>query len=244
MSIGKWLIIALAGIFVVAAIYFIAIAPSGVLGRTISPTTSTTPPTSILITYTTSVQTTTSSIPTTTTTIYETSQNTTWATEFFQNVSSTRGALYRYCPLLSRFSQTRFETMSANYELSHYGYAQDFGTYWPEGYTYNGLTYYAFVEEVFYPVNQSPSEFVSQIVSSAPEHWQGLANRNITDYGYYFATGPTYEVLGPAGGMCPVTEIPSAGINIPQFFAQYNCTVKTSNQTYFVMELAPVCPVR
>lgn len=171
--------------------------------------------------------------------------NSTWATLFFQNVSYMRGSTYSYCPALSEFAQTRFKTMAANPGISHYGYDQDFSKYWPGGYTFGMFIYTGFGEEVFYPSGSTPSRFVSQVISTAPGHWQELSDPNMTNYGFYIANGPAYEILGPGGGYgaaCPVTEIPGPNINISQFFAQYGCSVELSNLTYFVIEIAPLCP--
>ncbi len=171
--------------------------------------------------------------------------NDTWATEFFENVSRERGSQYNYCPVLSTFAKTRFNTMVTDYGISHYGYAQDFNSYWPDGYTYGDEIYTAFGEEVFYPSGSTSNNYTTQIMETAPGHWQELIDTNLTYYGYYIANGPTYVILGPGGGYgaeCPVTEIPGPNINIQQYFAQYGCSVETSNETWFVIELAAVCP--
>jgi hypothetical protein len=171
--------------------------------------------------------------------------NDTWATEFFGNVSRERGSQYNYCPALSDFAKTRFNMMVTDYGISHYGYTQDFNSYWPNGYTYGDEIYTAFGEEVFYPSGSTPNNYTAQIMETAPGHWQELIDTNLTYYGYYIANGPTYVILGPGGGYgaeCPVTEIPGPNINIQQYFAQYGCSVETSNETWFVIELAAVCP--
>jgi hypothetical protein len=170
--------------------------------------------------------------------------NGTWATAFFSNVSTQRGEPYTYCANLSTFAKTRFNTMAQNYGISHYGYSEDFNKTWPYGVEYGDEIYYGFGEEVFYPSGYNASNYVQQIITTAPLHWQELENDNLTTYGYYIANGPAYEILGPDGGYsaCPVTEIPGPNINISQYFAQYGCSVETANLTYFVIELAPFCP--
>lgn len=184
------------------------------------------------------------------TTIYDTTNITkqqsqsssVWATEFFQNLSADRGTQYSYCPSLSQFAKLRFNTMSANYGISHYGYDQDFSNFY--GTIYN--TYFA--EEVFYPnlglFGDTPSSYPSYIESKAPIHWQLLMDNNYSYYGYNIQNGPNYEIYGPDGGyaVCPVTEIPGPNINLTQFFAQYGCSVVVVNTTWFVMELASACP--
>jgi hypothetical protein len=167
-----------------------------------------------------------------------TSVNDAWVAQFFAAVSSARGNSYSSCTSLSNFAKVRFNTMSANYGISHYGYDQDFQSYY--GTIYN--TYFG--EEVLYPSGYSPSGYVSDIQSSAPLHWQELASNNYNYYGYDIQSGPTYEIYGPDGGyaLCPVTEIPGPNINVSQYFASYGCSVVVSNQTWFVIELASACP--
>ena len=163
--------------------------------------------------------------------------NSTWASNFFANVSAQRSTSYLYCQNLSAFAKTRFNTMVSNYGISHYGYDQDFESFY--GNVYN--TYFA--EEVFYP-SGTPPDFVSEVISTAPLHWQLLANKTFTYYGYYLQNGPTYVIYGPDNGYqsCPVTEIPGPNINIPQYFAQYGCSVAVENETWFVVEIASACP--
>lgn len=171
--------------------------------------------------------------------------NDSWAHEFFNNVSKDRNEGYTYCASLSQFATKRFSTMAANYGISHYEYDQDFNEFWPGGYAYGDAIYTGFGEEVFYPSGYTPSGYVSDIQTSAPGHWQLLLNNTLDYYGYHIQNGPTYEILGPGGGYgapCPVTEIPGPNINVSQYFAQYGCSVVTANDTWFVIELASVCP--
>ena len=145
---------------------------------------------------------------------------------------------------MSLFADTRLKTMLANIGISHYHYNQDFSKFWPGGYQNGNTTYTAFGEEVLYPGNMTPAEEVSSILLSAPNHWLELMSPNLSYYGVSVGVGPTYAILGPQNGKeaCQVTEIPGAGINLSQFFAQYNCSVQTINDSRFVAELAPVCP--
>ncbi|MEM0143607.1 MAG: hypothetical protein QXL94_06620 [Candidatus Parvarchaeum sp.] len=172
--------------------------------------------------------------------------NGTWATEFFSNVSSERGMPYTYCANLSDFASKRFHTIAQHYGVSHYGYTADFNSTWPGGVEYGGEIYEGFGEEVFYPSGYNASNYVKYVITNAPLHWQELADKNLTSYGYNISNGPAYEILGPDGGYseCPVTEIPGSNINISQYFAQYGCSVETTNLTYFVIEIAPFCPYK
>lgn len=199
----------------------------------------------------TTVNTTSTVLPTTiqstistvyTTTISQTEQDGVWATQLFENISSERGSQYNYCSSLSQFAKVRFNTMAANYGITHYGYSQDFSSFY--GTIYN--TYFA--EEVFYPnlgpFGDTPSSYTNYMQSEAPLHWKLITNNTYSDYGYYIQNGPNYVIYGPDGGyaQCPVTELPGPNINISQFFAQYGCTVAVSNETWFVIELASSCP--
>jgi hypothetical protein len=158
--------------------------------------------------------------------------NSTWATEFFANVSTERGNQYNYCQSLSNFAQVRFNTMIQNYGISHYGYDQDFKNYY--GTVYN--TYFG--EEVFYPGGTTPSGQLQQIIAQAPIHWQELASDNFSYYGYYIGTGPTLDIVN----YCSVTEIPGPNINVSQFFAEHGCTTEVTNEQWFVIEIASSCP--
>jgi hypothetical protein len=164
--------------------------------------------------------------------------NNTWATQFFDNVSAERNMTYNFCPSLNAFATIRFYTMESHYQISHYGYNADLNrTY---GIDYNIY----FGEEIFYPAGYSPSQFVSQIREQAPLHWTLLANPEYTQYGYHIQNGTTYVIYGPDGGAqsCPQTEVPGPNINVSQYFAQYGCTVRPSNSTWFVIEMASSCP--
>jgi hypothetical protein len=166
--------------------------------------------------------------------------NATWANEFFSGLNSYRSIysaqVLEYCPSLSSFAKVRFNTMVKNYEISHYGYDQDLKSYF--GNVYN----VAFEEEYFFPSGYTPADYLDYIQEYAPIHWQGLINSTYDNYGFYIAHGPNYEVSGPDGDSCPVTEIPGPNINIPQFLAQYGCTVQVENQSWFIVELASSCP--
>lgn len=195
--------------------------------------------------------------------------NSTWVNQFFEGVNSYRtSSKLSYCASLSTFAAARYKTMSANIQISHYGYQQTFDNFWPNGYSYGDYIYLGFGEEVLYPnepssstttctdavlcstsystpENYTPSSFISDLITNAPLHWQELISDNYSYYGYYVKNGPSYSILGPDNGQysCPTTEIPGPNINITQYFAQYGCTTEIGTGTWFVIELAPVCPI-
>ncbi len=158
--------------------------------------------------------------------------NGTWATEFFSNVSYDRGSNYNYCPNLSNFAKVRFNTMIQNYGISHYGYNQDFESYY--GTIYD--TYFG--EEVFYPSGTTPNQQIQDIMTNAPLHWKELSSSNYSYYGYYISNGPALDIIN----YCSITEIPGPNINISQFFASHGCTTEVTNETWFVIEISSSCP--
>ncbi len=148
-----------------------------------------------------------------------------WATQFFDNVSSVRGSTYNYCPSLSQFAQIRFNTQISNYGISHYGVQQDDQQYGIYG-----------AEEVLFP-SGSPSSYASQLRLDDPAHWQLLIDNSYTYYGYYIGSGPDIE------SYCnPGPEIPGPNINISQYLESQGCTPVTVTSTYFIVELDNVCP--
>ncbi len=155
-----------------------------------------------------------------------------WVNQFFSDVSAVRGTQYQYCPVLSELAELRYATSVKNYEISHYDYEADiqrfFGTY-----------YYGYLmEEVLYPDNFYPSDYVENMKREAPIHWQGLMDPKFKYYGYYLGKGPTYRIKQP----CPVTEITTGGINVTEFFLNHRCSISIVNATWFVIELASSCP--
>ncbi|HVC58501.1 MAG TPA: hypothetical protein VND15_03445 [Candidatus Acidoferrales bacterium] len=160
-----------------------------------------------------------------TTTISQISPTNMWATQFFENVSTERGASYNYCPALSQFAEVRFNTQVSNYEISHYGVSQDNQQY--------GI-YDA--EEILFQ-SGSPAEYASQLSVDDPLHWQLLTDTSYTYYGYYIGNGPDVE------SFCnPPPEIPGPNINVSQYLESKGCTPITETATYFIVELDNVCP--
>ena len=161
--------------------------------------------------------------------------NSIWAKNFFSNVSTSRGSPYYECPSLDQFANTRFNTMVANYQISHYGYIADFDNFSAK---VPGASY---AEAVFFPAGYTPSSYISYIIAVAPLHWQVLSDSLYNEYGYYIQNGPGFTVTGPNGGACSTTEIPGPGINITQYFEQFGCTVQVTTETWLVLELSSSC---
>jgi len=164
--------------------------------------------------------------------------NSTWVFQFFSIVNQYRKSIgappLQYCPWLDNFAHIRFETMIQNPAISHYGFDQDFNEYFSQ---YQNSLSLLIGEEVLYPDGYTPDEYVQDMKSNAPIHWEGLMDSNYTYYGYYIGYGPTYVIIGS----CPVTEIPGPNINVPQYFQSYGCSVELENSTWLVIELSNWC---
>ncbi|MFP3313207.1 MAG: CAP domain-containing protein [Thermocladium sp.] len=160
----------------------------------------------------------------------------TWVSQFISIVNQYRQSSgappLQYCQWLSNFAYVRFETMIQNPAISHYGFDQDFNKYLSQ---YQGFLMVG--EEGLYPSGYTPSEYVQNMQSEAPLHWEGLMNGNFTYYGYYIGYGPDYVIVGS----CPVTEIPGPNIDIPQYLQSYGCSVELENTTWLVIELSNWC---
>jgi hypothetical protein len=160
----------------------------------------------------------------------------TWVSQFIGIVNQYRQSSgappLQYCQWLSNFAYVRFETMIQNPAISHYGFDQDFSEYLSQ--------YQSFLitgEEALYPSGYTPSEYVQNLQSQAPLHWEELMNGNYTYYGYYIGHWLAYVIVGS----CPVTEIPGPNIDIPQYFQSYGCSVELENTTWLVIELSNWC---
>jgi uncharacterized protein YkwD len=171
-----------------------------------------------------------------------------WMNSFINDVNGYRmreGAVnLTLDPQLDNFSQLRFTTMTtgSNYEISHYGFDSDAGSFFGSSYQYE----MSLGEVVFYPQTTSytdfipstqtytPSGFVSYLQSNAPGHWQELLDMSLSHYGYYVGQGPTYQI----DQGCANTEIPGPNINISQFFDQEGCSYSVGSGLWLVIDLS------
>jgi len=150
--------------------------------------------------------------------------NAQWVSQFIADLNTYRSVPLTESSTLDTFAKERFNTLVANYQISHYGYAEAFDSFFASQ-AISGT------EEYFYP-NESPSDYVTYIQDSAPTHWQGLIDSTYTQYGYYLGTGPVYEIYQP----CPVSEIVGS-VNETQLLQQNGCSFTIGTATYFVIEL-------
>ncbi len=131
---------------------------------------------------------------------------------------------------LDEFAAIRFKNASAHFEISDYGFTEDATAYFGEGEFANQLG-----ELLLYPGVYSPDSYPTFLSQYAPGHWSVLTNPVYSQYGYFVGYSQYYEVSVP----CPVYEIPHAGVNITQFFAQHGCTTTLASTTWLVIVMAP-----
>ncbi|MDG6909413.1 MAG: hypothetical protein JRN08_03500 [Nitrososphaerota archaeon] len=149
-----------------------------------------------------------------------------WVAEFIQDVDGARGPVpLAETPTLDQFAALRFKTASAQPDVSDYGFARDLGAFFTSGGPASAS------ETLLFPAGFTPANYTSFLRTSAPGHWGALTNETYGHYGYYIGSAPYYAI--PAG--CPVTEVPSAGVNITQFFASHGCTLATLPDTSWLV---------
>ncbi len=152
-----------------------------------------------------------------------------WVKNFMERVDHARGAPLVENATLDTFAKMRFNTASANYQISDYGFANDTSKFFgPNG--GEGVT-----EELLFPGTYSPSTFPTFLAEYSLGHWQTLLNGKYAQFGYYIGHGPYYQVSVP----CSIYEIPGAGIYIPGFFASHGCSTTILPSTWLVIILAP-----
>lgn len=151
--------------------------------------------------------------------------NATWVQQFIARVNSARQA-QGLQPLtvsgtLDQFAQQRFqlETEGNHWQITHYGY-QDI----PPGVG----------EVVFYPDGFTPSDYASNIQTTAPLHWNLLMDASFSAFGYALGQGTTLGIYQP----CPSTELPGPGINVTQWFAQQGCHTVQEISTWLVIDMS------
>jgi hypothetical protein len=185
---------------------------------------------SIVSTLTPSIQTsqatTNPQIQTTTSSAAATGVDAQWIASFFSIVNSQRSTPLTESGTLDQFAALRFNTIVSHFPITHYGYDQDFQSF------FSGQSIYA-SEEYFYPQG-SPSDYAQNIQTTAPVHWQGLLDSTYAHYGYYLGDGPVTEIYQPCSA--PLEIIGS--INETQQLQQYGCQFTIVTGTYLVIELS------
>ncbi len=150
-----------------------------------------------------------------------------WVSQFIETVNQARGAVrLSENNTLDRFASLRFSTAVTQPDISDYGLASDAADF------FGGIgSEPEIVEVLLYPGTSDPSTYASELQQYAPGHWSALTNTTYTQYGYFIGSGPYEYVNQP----CPVSEIPSGGLNITQFFEQAGCSVSVRQATWLVI---------
>jgi hypothetical protein len=153
-----------------------------------------------------------------------------WVQEFMFDVNQYRiSAAVVHDPALDSFSALRFQTMTANYQLSHFGFNQDVKSFFGSTKTQTAVG-----EVVFYPVGQTPEQYLREIETTSPLHWKTLTDDTYRSYGYFIGQGPTFQL----NQNCPTVEIPGPNINITSYFQAEGCTVTVTNSTWLVIDFS------
>ena len=149
-----------------------------------------------------------------------------WVNYFIQEVNANRtGPKLVEDQTLDAFAQTRFNTQVANYNVSNYGFQQDYAKAFPGSALQIG-------ETTLWPGTQLPFEYASFLQESAPGHWSVLTDSSYTRFGYYIGYGPSIVVSQP----CSVTEFPG-NVNITALLASHGCQFHIEQAVWLVIEV-------
>ena len=151
--------------------------------------------------------------------------NAQWVASFMAAVNSHRSANLTENSALDQFAANRFNTLTANYQITHYNFQQDVNTF------FSGVTI-SVAEEYFIP-NLAPAAYAQYIQGSFAGHWDGLVDPTYVHYGFYVGSGPVITRIGSCGA--PLENLGT--INETAEMIQYNCRYTVQNLTYFVLEL-------
>ena len=149
-----------------------------------------------------------------------------WVSSFISAVNSYRSKPLNESSTLDQFAAIRFNTLASHYQISHYGFDQDFYSY------FAGKSIEA-SEEYFYP-DANPTAYAQEIQSAAPVHWQSLIDSTFTHFGYHLANGPVTEAFQPCSAPAEIV----GQVNQTQRFIQYGCRYTVVTATYFVIEIS------
>lgn len=139
-----------------------------------------------------------------------------WVSEFIQDVNGERPGV----PLvenasLDAFAAQRFESASAQPDISDYNFTKDASAFFGAG-RGAGAT-----EVLLFPGGFTPDAFASYLKTYAVGHWTALIDPGVSRYGYYIGTAPYFQV----SANCPVQEVLGEGTNITQYFVSQGCRV-------------------
>ena len=149
-----------------------------------------------------------------------------WVGYFIQQVNSDRtGPKLIENSSLDAFAKVRFQTQLNNYNVSNYGFQQDYAKSFPGSTLQIG-------ETTLWPGTDLPFEYAGFLQESAPGHWSVLTNPAYLQFGYYIGYGPTIIVSQP----CLVTEFPG-GQDIPALLTSNGCQFHIEQTVWLVIEV-------
>ena len=149
-----------------------------------------------------------------------------WVSDFFSIVNSQRSTPLTESSTLDQFAAIRFNTLASHYEVTHYGFSDDFYSF----FVGQGITV---SEEYFYP-NSNPSFYAGMIQDTAPIHWQGLLDPTYSYFGYYIGTGPVVKIAEPCSAPLEIV----GEVNETQMLILDGCNFSMLSSPYFVIELS------
>ncbi len=151
-----------------------------------------------------------------------------WVQQFVGLVNQARGSnTLVENSTLDQFARLRFTTAATQPDISDFGLATDAGNFF-------GGSPPVLMELLLYPESNNPISYESYLQAYGPGHWGALVNSSFSQYGYYIGEAPYETVIQP----CPVSEIPSGGLNITQYFQQFGCSVRVQQTTWLVIILS------
>jgi len=154
-----------------------------------------------------------------------------WVNAFIQQVDESRGGVtLTENSTLDKFAELRFRDATTMYQISDYGLSADASMFFGPRWNTSQLE-----EVLLYPGFYTPKYYAEFLSGYAIDHWEALTNQVDRQFGYYVGQSLYYEVSVP----CSVYEIPSAGVNIPQFFESAGCRTTVASVTWLVMILTP-----
>ncbi len=149
-----------------------------------------------------------------------------WVSYFIQQVNANRtGPKLSENSTLDAFAKVRFQTQVANYNVSNYGFQQDYSRSFPGSTLQIG-------ETTFWPGTDAPFAYASFLQQSAPGHWSVLTNPSYNQFGYYIGYGPSIVVNQP----CSVTEFPG-NVNMTALLTSHGCQFHYEQAVWLVIEV-------
>jgi len=149
-----------------------------------------------------------------------------WVRDFIDIVNSERFTEYTKLSnkmwssmALNAIARERFNKMSKRPYTSHFEADMDM---------------YNTGEEILFPDGFTPKEYVSQLKTKAPIHWNGLIDPKIKNYGFYFEEGNTLSIIQP----CSITEITDINVDEKEYLKSFGCETVETRATWLVIELS------